>query len=263
MGSTFSSGLGIDSIASVDDTVTYLLFQAPKGNQTAIRNLAFKRNHTLKDIDGFSAIEIKPRVEKTKKVLIFSHGNGCDICGMSNYLESLAHHLGITVVCYDYPGYGLSEDRPSEENCYLAIQTVVNYYRRTYLEKDILLVGQSLGTGVVTNYISTNNWLTPVILISPYKSIPRVICDTSCSESSFRHNTFSTVYKLDKIKCPVKIFHGKADEVIDCSHGEYIFKHLPIKTLQPTYYDGIGHNDILGAINIEELQRVIFYVNST
>lgn len=258
MGSTFSSGLGIDSFTSVDDTVTYLLFQAPTGNQIAIRNLAFKNNHSLKNIDGFSTLEIKPQVERAKKVLIFSHGNGCDVCGMSNYLERLANNLGITVVCYDYSGYGLSEGRACEEKCYEAINNVVTHYRRSYLEKDIILVGQSLGTGVVTNYVSTNNWFSPVILISPYKSIPRVICDTSCAESSFRHNTFSTVYKLDKIKCPVKIFHGKEDEVISSSHSEYIFEHLPIKTFQPTYYDGIGHNDILNVISLEELKRVIF-----
>lgn len=257
MGSTVSSSIGIDSIGSVDNNITYLIFQAPTKNAIGIRNLAFNQNHTLRDIDGFSTLEIKPRVELTKKVLIFSHGNGCDILGMSNYLESLANNLGITVVCYDYTGYGLSEGRPSEENCYLAIKTVISFYRRSYLEKDIILVGQSLGTGVVSNYISTNNWLSPVILISPYKSIPRVICDTSCVESSFKHNTFSTVYKLNKIKCPVKIFHGKADKVIDCSHGEYIFNHLPIKTFSPTYYDGIGHNDILGVISLNELREVI------
>lgn len=254
MGSIFSSGSGIDYI---DDTVTYLLFQAPTGNKSEIRNLAFEQNHVLRDRDGFSTLEIKPQVELMRKVLIFSHGNGCDIYGMRNYLKSLANNLGITVVCYDYTGYGLSEGRPCEEKCYNAIQAVIAFYRRSYLEKDIILVGQSLGTGIVTNYISTNNWLSPVILISPYKSIPRVICDTSCTESSFKHNTFSTVYKLNKIKCPVKIFHGKADEVIACSHGEYIFNHLPIKTLLPTYYEGIGHNDILRIIGLDDLRQII------
>jgi pimeloyl-ACP methyl ester carboxylesterase len=259
MGSVFSSRLGIDSIGSIDDTVTYLLFQAPDTDKVAIRNLAFKRNYTLRDIDGFSTLEIKPLVSKLKKVIIFSHGNASDILGMSYYLEKLSNNLGITTVCYDYAGYGLSEGRPSEEQCYEALKSVVNFYRRTYLENDIILVGQSLGTGVVTHYISTNNWFSPVILISPYKSIPRVLYDTSCAESSFRHNTFSTIYKLDKIKCPVKIFHGKADEVIDCSHGEYIYNNLPIKTLKPTYYEGVGHNDILDVISIDELRGIILF----
>lgn len=258
MGNLFSDyGIGIDSIKSVDDTVTYLLFNAPTNNEHNIRNLAFVRNFYLFDLNGISVLEIKPILEKSKKVLIFSHGNASDIYYMSDYLNNLANNLGIRIVCYDYPGYGLSHGYPSEENCYDALKSVVDEYKKFYSKKDIILVGQSLGTGVVTNYVSSNEWHSPVILISPYKSIPRVICDTSCAESSFRHNTFSTIYKLDKIKCPVKIFHGKNDELINCSHSEYIFQNLPLKVFLPTYFDNVGHNDILNAITIEDYRKVI------
>ncbi len=51
MGSMFSN-IGIDSLNSVDDTITYLLFCAPTGNNDRIRNLQFKRGHTLRNIDG-------------------------------------------------------------------------------------------------------------------------------------------------------------------------------------------------------------------
>jgi pimeloyl-ACP methyl ester carboxylesterase len=255
MGSTFS--FGIDSFQSVDDTVTYLVFQPPQSDKIVLRNLAFKNNYVLRNIDGFSTLEIKPNIIKINKILIFSHGNASDILTMSIYMENLANKLGITTVCYDYTGYGLSEGRPSEEQCYEALNAVIKFYRRAYMENEITLVGQSLGTGVVTHYISTHEWKTPVILISPYKSIPRVICDTSCAESSFKHNTFSTIYKLGNVKCPVKIFHGKSDEVIDCSHSEYIYEKLQIKTFEPTYYENIGHNDILNVITSNDYLNVI------
>lgn len=259
MGSNFSSGIGIDSIQFIDENITYLLFQAPLSNDCAIRNLALEKNHHLKNINGFSTLEIKPESEKAKKILIFSHGNGCDILGMKKYLKNLADNLGITVVCYDYTGYGLSKGKPSEENCNLALESVINYYKNMYDESEITLVGQSLGTGVVSHYISKNNWKTPVILISPYKSIPRVICDIPYVESCFRHNTFSTIYNIKNIKCPLKIFHGLSDDVISCYHGKYIADNMPNKTFDPTFYPNTGHNDILEALTFQDYSKVIFY----
>jgi pimeloyl-ACP methyl ester carboxylesterase len=258
MGSTISSSCGIDSFGSVDDAITYLLFQAPDNSDWDIENLKRKSGYSLKNIDGISILEIQPTVKRSNKLIIFSHGNASDIYDMSIYLEKLSNSLGATVVCYDYPGYGLSMGRASEEGCNNAITITVNHYLNSFLQSNIILVGQSLGTGVVTSFITTNKWNTPVILISPYKSIPRVIYDIP-TECSFKHNTFGTVYKLHKITCPVKIFHGKADEVINCSHSEYIYKNLPAvaKVFEPTYYDRIGHNDILGIIKIEDYQNVM------
>lgn len=252
------SSIGLDSMTSVDDTVTYLLFHDPKTNRNDILSLAFKPRHDLKHINGISILEVKPRTTMSNKILIFSHGNASDVYEMSAYMDSLTNSLGLTTVCYDYVGYGLSEGKPSEEGCNHALDVVVEYYKSSYDTKDIILIGQSLGTGVVTNYVSTHEWNTPVILISPYKSIPRVILDTS-SEFSFRHNTFSTIYKLKNIKCPVKIFHGTSDEVISCHHSEDIFKALPNKFFPPTYYEGVGHNDILYKIKTQELLEVINY----
>lgn len=65
----------------------------------------------------------------------------------------------MTSVSYDYIGYGMSEGEPSEENCLKSLSLVVDYYNN-YKE---LLIGQSLGTGVVVDYVSTNEWTLPII----------------------------------------------------------------------------------------------------
>lgn len=254
MGSYFS--FGINSIQSIDDTITNMIFQPPPVNDSFVKKLYNKPNYNFKKIDGISILEITPRLKLSNKILIFSHGNASDIFHMSSYLEELANNLGIMVVCYDYPGYGLSTGKLSENKCYDAINIVVSYYRTIYSEAYITLVGQSLGTGIVMHFVSTNNWTTPVILISPYKSITRVVYDIPV-ECSFSHNTFSTLYKLDRIMCPVKIFHGKSDELIPYTHAEYIYKKIPNKAFMPTYYDNVGHNDILNVIKVNEYQQVI------
>lgn len=254
MGSSYS--FGIDSFSAIDDTISSLIFHPPQTDKNHIKALATKPNYFFRWVNGIVALEIKPKLKQSDKVLIFSHGNASDVYTMHEYLEHLANSLKITVVCYDYPGYGLSLGEPDEETCNNALETIINYYATKCQPQNIILVGQSLGTGVVMHYVSTHTWNTPVILISPYKSLQRVICDAPI-ELSFRHNTFSTLYKLEKVTCPVKIFHGKHDKLIDCSHSEYIYKHLPNKTFLPSYYEGIGHNDILRIIGVDELLSVI------
>src|SRR5258705_194298 len=78
-------------------------------------------------------------------------------------------------------------------------------------EKNIILIGQSLGTGIVIDYVSKNKWDSPIILISPYKSIISVVCDSSIVKPI---DKFQSLKKIKSITCPVKIFHGKEDKTI-------------------------------------------------
>lgn len=48
--------------------------------------------------------------------VIFSHGNSTDIGRMKNYLIELATQINVSVIIYEYSGYGLSTGKPSEEN---------------------------------------------------------------------------------------------------------------------------------------------------
>lgn len=144
--------------------------------------------------------EISPKT-KSDKIIIFSHGNGCDIYTFYEYLKLMADNLGVMVVMYDYPSYGLSKGELNEFTCYQCLQDVITHYK-TYTEK-ILLVGQSLGTGIVIDYISKNHWINPIILISPYKSIPKIITDFDWIECLVCKNKFASYLK--NIKCYV--FH--------------------------------------------------------
>ena len=118
----------------------------------------------------------------------------------------------------------------------------------------ILLVGQSLGTGIVVDYISKqqNKWSNPVILISPYKSIPKIITQYNLIEFLICKNKFCTYDKIIKTICPIKIFHGCIDNLIPISHSEELFELTPNKSIQPTWFDNTGHNDILNKIDMDE-----------
>lgn len=278
----------LDSIKSVDNSITNLLFCPPnKNNRLDPSNLENNENHLyLKSKNGtkISTMEIWPnkKVDDNKmshnKIIILSHGNGSDIYEMKTYCHELSDCYGVVVVIYDYPGYGLTMGDPSEKGCYMALETVINYYLKNadynkycvkkaneivnidgnIKSKDIVLIGQSLGTGITIDYISNHVWDGSCMVISAYKSIPRVLVDIPL-EFAFKQNTFNSYMKMENVKCPVKIIHGKIDDLIPYHHSIDLFEKLPNKLFTPLYIENVGHNDILYAIPNEAFLQVLLY----
>lgn len=246
-----SSSCGLDSISSVDDMITDVLFRNPTFMTTKqIHDLGSYPNNkmifvTSKNGNNISMIEIMPTKNVTNKLIIYSHGNGENLYTAYKMLAGLSNSLKIPVISYDYIGYGISSGRPSEEGCYESIHTIVDYVLNIYPNKEILLIGLSLGTGVVIEYITKTNWKHPVLLLSAYKSIPRVVTDSCFVDLLLKHNHFDSIKKIDKAVCPILFMHGKNDELISYHHTEDLYNMLPNKKFTPLYFDDIGHDDIL------------------
>lgn len=115
----------------------------------------------------------------------------------------------------DYRGYGKSTGRISSEKQLLKdVQTAYDSLKTRYAEKDIVIIGYSIGTGPSAYLASVNN---PKLLIlkAPYYNIPDL------AQRYFKLlPKFLIRYKLrtdsyiQKVKCPVVIFHGDNDEII-------------------------------------------------
>lgn len=265
MGQMFSSEsfyCNIDSIASIDETINKVLFQPPNTDPYSIYALHNGKDVILtsaKDNYGHSISIIKfyPNINP-RKYIIFSHGNGCDIYTMSEYFKFLCNSFDVCVLSYDYNGYGLSGGLPTEENCYNCLGIVVKYVKNdlNVSEDKIVLIGQSLGTGITIHYACKYNWKSPIILISPYKSIPRVMCDSSLADCCIGNYKFKSTNKIKDLTCPIKIFHGELDQVIDISHGKYLYKMLINKQLQPVWIKHADHDNILSKIENRDLDEV-------
>lgn len=189
-----------------------------------------------------------------KVVLIFSHGNASDIYSYYSYGKKLSDMLGIRCIFYDYPGYGLSEGGTTTMNCVETLSFVVKIFVDSgYIP---FLVGQSIGTGIVCEYANQNRWSLPLVLISPYKSIIKVATE-SCNSFTEYIDVYPTITYVANMLCPIKIIHGRDDDVIPFDHGMQIYNNIQNKRLDPCWLDNIGHNDILGAIPFDEFRECI------
>ena len=259
----------IDYFDIINEQIKNLLYPYPNTLKSNIKNLnklaqtkIFYINNSDSKIKT-CVCEIIPenlQMDQCKNIIIFAHGNGCDIYTFYNYLKYLSKHLDVIVVSFDYPEYGLSIGELNEFTCYDSLTDVVNYYLK--YNKNILLIGQSLGTGVIIDYVSKNNWLKPIILISPYKSIPKIIFECDIVENMITKNKIASYQKIKFVKCPIKIFHGTNDNLIDISHGIELHNLMTNKTLKPQWIKNCSHNDILNYIKINDYKKILYLVNN-
>lgn len=165
----------------------------------------------------------------SSKYIIWSHGNASDLIStyrlMEEYYEQMKGRVGI--IAYDYEGYGYSSGTYSEKNSYNDLTLMVAHaIRNMKINKDnLLLVGQSLGTGVVVDFCHTHGWTTPISLISPYESIVKVVSGTETSSSLRSIDMFTTYTKIDDLLCRIIIYHGENDELISPKHSIEMYEN--------------------------------------
>lgn len=263
---------GLDSFNIIHKCMSMLLYPCPSTPKDKFDELAKNPNVKLFFITNKQAqiktciCEIYPEIKSLEKsskidkknVIIFAHGNGCDIYTFYSYLQTLANELGIRVISWDYPQYGLSQGHLNEHTCYVGIKDIIEHYEKK--NKKILLVGQSLGTGIVIDYVSKHYWNKPIILISPYKSIPKIISNYDWIENLICKNKFASHLKISKCVCPIKIFHGQSDRLIDISHAKELYELVQNNKFEPTWYANVGHNDILDVITMSDYKNVLSFL---
>jgi len=110
-------------------------------------------------VDG---IEVGFIDHKSDTTLFYFGGNA------ENALDSLHlfAHLPLNIVAMNYPGYGHSKGKPSEEAIYAAALRV---YDRFATAKNII-IGRSLGTAVA-GYVAAERPAHKVALITPFHSL--------------------------------------------------------------------------------------------
>lgn len=183
------------------------------------------------------------KTDSSKGLIFYLHGNGGSIDSWGG-IASVYLKNNYDFFILDYRGYGKSQGKiSSEKQLYKDIQTVYDSLITNYDEKNIVIIGYSIGTGPATQLASTNN-PKMLILKAPYLNMTDLahqyikILPSFLIRYKFRINEYIT-----KVKSPVILFHGNQDEVI------YFGSSLKLKELlkpgdQLIILDGQKHNGI-------------------
>ncbi|KAI6686296.1 hypothetical protein NL676_032209 [Syzygium grande] len=171
--------------------------------------------------------------------LLYSHGNAADIGQMYHIFVELSRHLGVNLLGYDYSGYGQSSGKPSEQDTYADIEAAYKCLQETYgaKEEDVILYGQSVGSGPTLELAIRLPCLRAVILHSPILSGLRVMYPV---KRTFWFDIYKNIDKIPLVNCPVLVIHGTEDDVVDCSHGKQLWEQCREK-YEPLWLKGGNH----------------------
>lgn len=191
---------------------------------------------------GNEVVAVYIRNPQAVSTVLYSHGNAADLGQMYELFLDLSIHLRVNLIGYDYSGYGQSSGKATEQNTYADIEAVYKCLEETYgaKQEEIILYGQSVGSGPTVNLATQLPRLRAVVLHSPILSGLRVMYPV---KRSYWFDIYKNIDKIPLVDCPVLIIHGTNDEVVDFSHGKQLWE-LCKEKYEPLWLKGGNHCDL-------------------
>lgn len=182
--------------------------------------------------------------EHPRGALLYAHGNAGNISHRLDAIK-LFHDQGLSVLIFDYRGYGQSTGEPGEEGTYRDAEAAWQHLaaQRGIKPEQIVVFGESLG-GAVAAHLAAQHKPGALILASAFTSVP----DLAANLYPLLPVRWITRYRYDTrrylqdVHAPVLIAHSREDEIIPFGHGQtlYAAAHEPKQFLELRS----GHNDL-------------------
>lgn len=176
-------------------------------------------------------------------VLVFFHGNAGNI---SHRLDNLRHlnAWGISVLIFDYRGYGKSQGSISEKGLYLDSRAALEagLARAQAAGSRLALFGRSLG-GVAAVSVADRAEVDGVILESTFTNLGDMAkLHFPLPGMGRLKNRFDSLGRISRVSAPKLFIHGDRDDIVPMELGRRLFKAAP----EPKTWlllPGAGHND--------------------
>eukprot|EP00933_Yihiella_yeosuensis_P070371 TRINITY_DN7824_c0_g1_i1.p1 TRINITY_DN7824_c0_g1~~TRINITY_DN7824_c0_g1_i1.p1 ORF type:complete len:324 (+),score=41.95 TRINITY_DN7824_c0_g1_i1:21-992(+) len=165
-----------------------------------------------------------------KATLVYFHGNADQLgAGPARIGQEFASNYGLGFFAVEYPGFGLSKGRPTEQTIVSTADRLLRHLISSeglaVPQNQVILLGQSIGCAVALE-MASRGFGERLILLSPFKSLhamaeaaypfvvpalrlwPRVLWDR-----------FDNLAKARNVTLPSLVVHGRFDEVVPFSQG--------------------------------------------
>lgn len=185
---------------------------------------------------------------RREAALLWLHGNAGNIENRLENLRQMHERLGVTVLLFDYRGYGRSSGSPSEQGLYRDAEAALRYLEgRDDVNADrIVYFGRSLGAAVAVE-LATRRAPSGLILESAFPSlmfmarahypyVPTAIVRAVIGEE------YDSASKVGSLHVPLLLIHGEQDEIAPLEGGKRLYEAAKEPKELFTLPDA-GHND--------------------
>ena len=159
------------------------------------------------------------------KTILFFHGNAGSL---ENRTYKLNHfkNLNLNFLIIAWRGFNGNKGKPNELGLYEDAESAIRWLKMKGIdEKNIILYGESLGTGVAVEIAQNKNY-AGVILESPFTSMVNMGKKyyPFFPVNLLLKDKFESYKKIDNIFVPVLIMHGKVDKIVPYDMGKKMYE---------------------------------------
>ena len=162
---------------------------------------------------------------KSYKTIVYFHGNAGTL---ENRIHKLNHFkdMDVNFLIIAWRGFSGNKGKPSEKGLYEDGKSAINWLLdKGVKEKNIVIYGESLGTGVAT-HLSQNKNFGGLILETPFTSM------IDAAKNFYPYipvglllkDKFDNKSKIKNISIPVLIMHGEVDQIVPFFMGKKMYE---------------------------------------
>ncbi|HQZ74306.1 MAG TPA: alpha/beta fold hydrolase, partial [Chitinophagaceae bacterium] len=200
-------------------------------------NIPIDSKDTLNLVDFASTDTI------ARGIVLYFHGNKRNISWYAKYIPYFTRH-GYQVLMIDYPGFGKSTGKLTEQKLYDWALQVYKIARKRFPADSIIIYGKSMGTGIAAQLASTRD-CKRLILETPYYDFPAVVSHylPIYPAKWMLHYQLPTYQYLQNVTAPITIFHGTKDRVVTYKNSKRLLPFLK-STDELISIEGGSHNNL-------------------
>ena len=159
------------------------------------------------------------------KTILFLHGNAGSL---ENRIHKINHFkdMNVNFLLVSWRGFSGNKGKPTEKGLYEDARSAVNWLKSKGInENNIIIYGESLGTGVATE-IAQNKNFAGIILESPFTSM----IDAGKDKYPYLpvrlllKDKYESDKKIKNIYSPILIMHGKVDNIVPFHMGKKMYE---------------------------------------
>lgn len=221
----YSPGRGLQTpFAVLENSLVFAPVRYPEGNWE-LPNFEYE-DVTFESTDGTKLHAWYLPHPRPRAFVLYAHGNAGNLTHRARAMQQLRDQHDLSIMIFDYRGYGRSEGVPDEEGILQDARAARNWLsqREGISESQIVLFGRSLGGGVAVD-LAADQPPRGLVLISTFSSLPDVggHAISWLPVRTLMRYQLNSQEKIENYRGPLLQCHGDADRVIPIEIGRKLF----------------------------------------
>jgi hypothetical protein len=207
-----------------------------------VKGLQNVRVETIAMADGTDVTVWSANVHPRTPAVLYFHGNSRSLSARHKRFKQILDS-GYGLYAPTYRGFAGSEGSPSETA--IIADALEHYDRLAATGAQVILHGESLGTGVATAVAAQRPDARLLVLEAPYTALLDIASQQYpwLPVAALMKDPMLTRERIKNIHSPVLILHGTADRIVPVEHGRRLYELAP-EPKRLRIVDGVGHKDL-------------------